>query len=357
MSMNGVDTQASSIPFVTVTNWVRAAMQCHIDIAAIFQAEGMDMSSLHPETAKIRWRTIVNIMERCVEATRRTGSGQHFPIVLGESFAFEYMSDVETFITTSASLRDAARSLEWISALVNPNMAFSVAEHGHQARIILQYNNADPAPDKTWHFSEASLTTTVKFSRMLLGTDAVINRITFRHGPHADSDAISRFFQAPVEYNADVDAIWFDRSMLERPLRGAFPSLHEQAAVRVARRVAQQHEHELSTEGPGQPLLVAQITRTFMAHPHLLGLGLDTLAQQMGIHTRTLQRRLKELGDSHSAIQGRVRYQLAQAWLRDGTLAIEDISDRLGFTDRRSFTQAFTRWSGKTPSQFRKSQA
>lgn len=353
--MNGDDLQEATIPFVTVTNWVRAAMQCHIDIASIFQAEGMDMTSLHPETAKIGWRTIVNVMERCVEATRRTGAGQHFPIVLGESFAFEYMSDVETFITTSASLREAARSLEWISALVNPNMVFSVAEHGHQARIILQYNKADAAPDRTWHFTEASLTTTVKFSRLLLGSDAVINRITFRHGPHADSQAIARFFQAPIEYHAAVDAIWFDRTMLDRPLRGAFPSLHEQAAQRVAQRVAQRHEHEQDDEDRDQPLLVAQISRTLLDKPHLLGLGLDTLAEQMGLHTRTLQRRLKDLGDSHSAIQGRVRYQLAQQWLHDDNLTIEDISDRLGFTDRRSFTQAFTRWAGVTPSQFRRS--
>ena len=87
----------------------------------------------------------------------------------------------------------------------------------------------------------------------------------------------------------------------------------------------------------------------------MLGLGLDGLADALGIHARTLQRRLKDLGDSHSAIQDRVRYQLAQQWLRNDALSIEDISEQLGFSDRRSFTQAFTRWSGQTPSQFRRS--
>ena len=82
-------------------------------------------------------------------------------------------------------------------------------------------------------------------------------------------------------------------------------------------------------------------------------LGLDALAQELGLHARTLQRRLKELGDSHSAIQSRVRYRLAREWLQNTALSVEDISDRLGFSDRRSFTQAFARWSGVTPSQYR----
>jgi AraC-like DNA-binding protein len=51
-----------------------------------------------------------------------------------------------------------------------------------------------------------------------------------------------------------------------------------------------------------------------------------------------------------------VRYKLAQQWLRDSSMPIEDISDRLGFSDRRSFTQAFSRWSGVTPSQYRRQQ-
>jgi len=45
-----------------------------------------------------------------------------------------------------------------------------------------------------------------------------------------------------------------------------------------------------------------------------------------------------------------VRYKLAQQWLKNEALPIEDISDRLGFADRRSFTQAFSRWAGITPS-------
>ncbi|MFT3858305.1 MAG: AraC family transcriptional regulator ligand-binding domain-containing protein [Aquabacterium sp.] len=345
------------IPFVTVTNWLRAARLCAIDIETIFRSEQIDLNQLHPETAVINRAAMQRIMHLCVEATRRAGTGLHFPIVLGDTFAFEYLSDVETFITTSGSLRDAARALEWIPPLINPYLTFSLAEHGQEARIALQFKVPDGGFDISWPFTEGVMATLVKFSRVLLGPDAPLGRVTLRHPRHEHADLVEAHFQAPVEWDAPVDAIWFDRALLDHPLRGAFPVLHEQAAQRLAQKVAQRTEASAAADAGGSGpshALIRQIERAFRDKPRLMGLGLEALAEELGLHARTLQRRLKEVGDTHSAIQGRVRYELAQQWLKNEALAIEDISDRLGFSDRRSFTQAFTRWSGVTPSQYRR---
>lgn len=343
------------IPFVTVTNWVRAARVCGIDIETIFREEGIDTASLHPETSTVSRISMQRIMERCVDEARRNGSRQHFPLALGETFAFEYMSDVETFITTSATLRDATRALDWIPPLINPYMGFQLAENGPEARIALHFSVPDESCERSWPFTEGVFATTMKFSRMLLEGVPLIGHITFRHARHAHSDLVEAHFQVPVEWGAPVDALWFDRLLLDQPLRGAFPVLHEQAAKRLAEKVAQRAETQgRESVGHHGQALVRQIERAFQDKPRLLGLGLEALAEELGLHARTLQRRLKEVGDTHSAIQGRVRYKLAQQWLCNEALPIEDISERLGFSDRRSFTQAFTRWSGVTPSQYRR---
>lgn len=354
--------QPPRLPFVTVTNWVRAARLCGIDIEAIFHREGIDTRELHPETATIARDAMERIMHHCVEATRLAGSPRHFPLVLGETFAFEYLSDVETFITTSATLRDAARALEWIPPLINPLMRFSLAEHGHEARIGLRFELPDSRtenPESAAPFTEGVFTTVIKFSRMLLGGSPLIGRVTMRHAAHAEADQVAEHFQVPITWGAELDALWFDRALLDHPLGGAFPVLHEQAAERVEQKVALRRHPPVDTteahEGShrGQPL-AQQIEQAFLDKPRLLGLGLEALAEELSLHARTLQRRLKDVGDSHSAIQARVRYRLAQQWLQDPALDIEDISERLGFTDRRSFTLAFTRWSGQTPSRFRR---
>jgi AraC-like DNA-binding protein len=100
--------------------------------------------------------------------------------------------------------------------------------------------------------------------------------------------------------------------------------------------------------------VTAQLTQAFMSQPELLGLGIGALAKRLCTSRRTLQRRLGEEGMTFSSVEASVRARLAEQLLAEPKLSIEQVSERLGFTDRRSFTQAFTRWFGLPPSQMRR---
>lgn len=100
--------------------------------------------------------------------------------------------------------------------------------------------------------------------------------------------------------------------------------------------------------------VTAQLEHEFTRQPDLLGLGIGALAKRLRTSRRTLQRRLGEEGMTFSAVEARVRARLAEELLAEPKLSIEQVSERLGFTDRRSFTQAFTRWFGLPPSQMRR---
>ncbi len=49
-----------------------------------------------------------------------------------------------------------------------------------------------------------------------------------------------------------------------------------------------------------------------------------------------------------------VRRELAEAYLRNNQLSLQEISFLLGFSDMSAFTHAFKRWTGKPPSHFRR---
>lgn len=355
--LTGTEPLDPLVPFLTATNWIRSANQCGVPILQIFEDEGIDTRELHPETAQIRLQTLRRIMTRCVEAARAGASSSYFPVVLGEGFAFEYLSDIETFITTSATLREATRALDWISALVSPYLRLTLSEHRDQARLVLDFSSAVPPATASAYIAEAVFATLLKFSRILLGGQALFGHVTFQHARHADATTCEAAFQIPVHFSEPINALWFERSLLDQPLRGAFPALHQEAARRVEERVAAQADAVLQVRSDAAAALVRQIEQLLLTRSHLLGQGIQALACEINIHARTLQRRLREVGESHSTILARVRYQLARNWLQDSRLSIELISERLGFTDRRSFTQAFARWSGLTPSQFRRQRA
>lgn len=81
--------------------------------------------------------------------------------------------------------------------------------------------------------------------------------------------------------------------------------------------------------------------------------GLDTVASDLNVSRRTLQRRLSERGTQFSQILQDVRLHLAERYLSDKRLTIAEIAFLLGYADQGSFSSAFKSWHGVSPSEFR----
>jgi transcriptional regulator GlxA family with amidase domain len=81
--------------------------------------------------------------------------------------------------------------------------------------------------------------------------------------------------------------------------------------------------------------------------------GIEHVASSLCMTSRTLSRRLAAEGMTYSDLLARVRHALALDYLRTTRLSIEEIAAALGFSDANSFRQAFRRWSGKSPADYR----
>ena len=80
----------------------------------------------------------------------------------------------------------------------------------------------------------------------------------------------------------------------------------------------------------------------------------DDVARSLGMSKRTLARRLSEEGSDFTEVLQQLRRYLAVRYLDDPKLHISKIAWQLGFTEVSAFTHAFKRWTGKAPSQMRR---
>lgn len=77
-------------------------------------------------------------------------------------------------------------------------------------------------------------------------------------------------------------------------------------------------------------------------------------AELTGISVRSLQRRLADRDTTYSQLLEGLRHDPAIYLLRDPSLQAADVGRELGYRDPAIFTRAFRRWTGQTPSQYRR---
>jgi AraC-like DNA-binding protein len=82
-------------------------------------------------------------------------------------------------------------------------------------------------------------------------------------------------------------------------------------------------------------------------------LEVNSIAAEMGLSSRTLQRRLAEEGTSLRDLVRRHRSQIVGRLLKDPKTKMTVIAHDVGYADATTFSRAFKNWSGDTPRDHR----
>ena len=77
-------------------------------------------------------------------------------------------------------------------------------------------------------------------------------------------------------------------------------------------------------------------------------------AEKLGLHPRTLRRRLADEGLTFRGLRDELRFSIACELLEMTDLPITDISEAVAAASPGNLTSAFRRWSGMTPSEWRR---
>lgn len=159
-------------------------------------------------------------------------------------------------------------------------------------------------------------------------------------------EALRRLFSCPVLTGQPFNALAVNPQLL----RASFSRGNELTLLQCERYCS-----ELVNRRQSEETLAGQVRR--LLEQYQCGSpGLARVAAHFHRSERNLRLRLSREGTSWSQLRDQVLAGRAQQLLGQGRLTIEQIADRLGYTDRSSFSHAFKRWTGMSPAQFRRAQ-
>jgi AraC-like DNA-binding protein len=165
--------------------------------------------------------------------------------------------------------------------------------------------------------------------------------VCFEYAAPAYRSEYETVFGAPVRFDQSATSIVYERGLMGAPRRYRDDEYHRTLCELAASRVSKL----------GRPASCAEEVREVIAkHGARSKIGMDAVAREIGVSSRSLRRRLTAEGTSFDAVMNETLARRAMHLLTAQRMTIQETAYALGYSTPTSFHRAFKRWTGKTPS-------
>ncbi|WP_448680663.1 AraC family transcriptional regulator ligand-binding domain-containing protein [Pseudomonas nicosulfuronedens] len=262
----------------------------------------------------------------------------HLGMLVGRNVSLDYLGPVGQLMRSAATVGDALHDLVTHAQLHDRGSALMLLPLTGQfsllGYVIQRHDLADPKP-----LIDTAVMIGLQIMRELLGPTWTPVRVQLAYRKPADSVPYLRAFGCPVRFNANVSGMVIANQQLGQTLGTANPQLHQSLlgvfSAAAGLTLAEQISHRL------HPLLLAGEARS------------EQIANRVGLHIRTLHRRLEAEGTHLQQLVTASRQSLAFQLLANTNLPVSLIAQSLQYQDPNAFSRAFRTWTGSSPQQWR----
>ena len=307
-----------------------------VDPERMIQHVGADRSCIVSPDLHVPEPWLANVLD----STEKASSCHAVGLLMAEAWRLSDFGPISLLLQHQPTLRHALGQLETYRHLLSESVAVYVEELDdiaivHQKLIT---ERADPGRQPV----ELSIGALLSLMKSILGGAWKPRCVHFSHGAPASLHIHHRVFGTRVEFDCDFNGITLDRQDLDRP-----NPLGDVNLSRYAKEFLDQHPL-------GRQVCAASNVRRAI---HLLlpqgRSSIDQIGQQLGMSSRTLQRRLEQEGVEFSSLMNDVRRGLAGRYLGDHRYPVSQVAMLLGFSEISTFSRWFSGQFGKPPTRWR----
>lgn len=306
------------------------------DAPAMLRRFGIDAAALADDAALIPHDGVVQVLEHAAQALGVADLG----LRVGERQDEGILGLLSVVMQHSATVGEALDATCRFMFVHSPAVNVS-AEPGPDAdTIALVYRTTSPPPlgqlnEMVMHFAHRLVQRHAPGTRLF--------GVEFSHAPISSPDRYHECFGAPVRFGRERTALLLPATLLSVSMPAANPHVRQMAIDYLSLRFA----------APEQDVAVQ--VRGYVER--ILGTGatdVASVADALGIHPRTLQRRLAAEGTTYGEVLDGVRREVALRHLAHSDLPLAQLAAALGLGDQSTLTRYVVRWFGKPPNRLRR---
>ncbi len=272
---------------------------------------------------------------------RRLGQVPGLGLEAGTRYHFTAYGILGFAIVSSRDLRSA---MDVALRYLNLTYAYNhITGEESDGEMRLVFDDSAIPEDVRRFLLERDAAAAFTLQREMFSQALVPKALRLRGSRPAYAERYARLFGVEPQFGAARNEVALDGAVMGAPL----PQANE-----VSRRMAEEQCRQLLAVRKARTGLAEKVRDQILRQPGHVP-PMNTVAQKLLLTPRTLRRRLLEEGTSYKALTDEVRETLAEELLSAANLSVEQIAERLGYSEAASFIHAFKRWKGRPPHQYR----
>jgi AraC-like DNA-binding protein len=240
----------------------------------------------------------------------------------------------------SSSLLDGFHRLRRYGRMFNDRETWQIDESSDEVVVALQISAPVRRPDEV---ADSFISGLTALSRLNYGQQFNPDRVALTRRIPEDPSPWFSFFRCPLDFGADANRLVLSMAKASKALSGSDPQLVVLHEGVIERYLASLDHGDVVNRARVE--IVDQLPSGTLTE--------DSVANALAMTKRTLHRKLQEHGETFRSLLEGVRRSLVIGYLGDPDLTLTEIAFLLGYTDASSFSRAFRRWFGTSPSAAR----
>lgn len=315
---------------------LRGCERVDLDVRQLCDAVGLRYDQVQQRSYRIRLKHLTLLMDR---AAYRLGTARLGLLLASRT---PLGGTIHTLMIAQNSVGEALRMLAEHHAAVLGSRSVHMNWRDDELFIAL---NVGPRPHEHRWVSEYCVALLTRYLHWMTGGAVVPKECRFRHERSAPEPEHERYFSSPVRFDAEETALVLTAASWRAPVGFANSRLAHRYD-RVLRAQCEAAAEQSLQERVKEALRHTALRRRDCAR--------RAVARLLSTSERTLQRRLIAEGTTFSEIVAAMRRELALVLVLDDERSVHEISELLGFADQSSFNKTFRRWTGHSPSSYRR---
>ncbi|ROS04921.1 helix-turn-helix protein [Sinobacterium caligoides] len=296
-----------------------------------------------------RWRSskspcdFVLLLNQCVKGIADDSMALAF--CYGENLHPSCAGSVGLAMISAPTLGDVFAVIGRYYAITGLAMRYKASSVNGQMRLNVDIEYEGLTNSVRVFFVEALLACWKNGADSLTATNVQCDCIYLDYAEPSNAERYSEYFGCPVEFGCKEISVVFSEKLFSKAVISANP-----VAYKRSLKTCESALHEYRSR-----MDYAEKVKACFAESNDLGLlSLEAVASRLNLSPRTLGRYLSSEGTGFQKILEEQKRSHACKLLSSTACSLEKIAESVGYSDLSNFRRAFIRWTGMTPTDYRK---